>query len=356
MHKRLLAWYEANKRPLPWRGNPTPYAVWVSEIMAQQTRMAQLLPFYTRFMARFPTAEDLAEADLDGVLSAWAGMGYYARARNLHLAARIIKKKYGGGWPTTRKEWEALPGVGSYTAGAVLSIAFGQREAAVDGNVLRIYARLANDATDIASPVVKTRAALFIHNHMPETPTEISAYTQALMELGALVCVPKNPRCGACPLANECRARIKGRERELPAKTRRKPTPVVPVLVLLIISPDGRVLMRRRTEGLLRGMWVYYLAEDADKINFGRIDQNLNTASAMASLSQITALLKPMGYTCAHAGHKLNARHTFTHRVWDMACYEVRVNENHAFGDYRFLTPEEREAAARPAAMKYFEA
>jgi A/G-specific adenine glycosylase len=334
MCNELLIWFAENKRPLPWRQNPTPYAVLVSEIMAQQTRMAQLLPFYMRFMARFPTADALAKSELDEVLAVWAGMGYYARARNLHSAVKIIRAKYNDGWPTTRAEWEALPGIGAYTAGAVLAIAFGQREAAIDGNVLRLYARLENDATDIACAAAKMRATQLVHAHMPNKPGEICAYTQALMELGSLVCVPTHPKCEKCPLVYICKAYMAGCEKELPVKTKKKPSPVVDMTVLIIFSPRGRVLMRRRTEGLLKGMWVYCLTENP--------------------LADIHGYVKAMGYSVKTVYPLGEARHAFTHRVWQMTAYAVHVNEDCAVGDYRFLSPDEVDKAALPAAMRYF--
>ncbi|MCL2501083.1 MAG: A/G-specific adenine glycosylase [Defluviitaleaceae bacterium] len=353
MHRELLAWYAAEKRSFPWRDNPTPYNVWVSEVMAQQTRMAQLLPFYERFMARFPTLDNLGNCDLDEVLSVFAGMGYYARARNLHAAARIILEEYGSkrngkvpsriDWPQTREAWEALPGVGPYTAGAIMSIAFGQRETAVDGNVLRLAARLTDDDTDISTPLAKKHAADYITSLMSALPADDptlspGALTQALMELGSLICTPTNPRCEICPIPAHCRARINGRERALPVKAKKKPSPVIPVTVLLIYSPEGRVLMKRRTEGLLKGMWVYYLIEGDADVTSDLVGQKL----------------KSMGYTSAQIERKCNARHTFTHRIWDMTCYEVHIKENHAIEDYRFITPDEATKLALPAAMKYF--
>lgn len=356
--KKISEWFAANRRALPWRENPTPYTVLVSEVMAQQTRMAQLLPFYARFMARFPTLEVLAAADEDAVLAVWAGMGYYARARNLHCAARILHERQkdnensevmhdGNGefisfcWPATRAEWEALPGIGPYTAGAILSIAFGQKEAAIDGNVLRVVARLTNDDTDISTPAAKKNAETFVLSHMPEAPDDISAYTQALMELGALVCTPGVPRCGECPLVLYCGARKHNRVRELPVKAKKKQSPIIPMTVLVILSSDGRVLMHKRAEGLLRGMHVYYLIE-----------------SAALSPEEVTAHLTERGYTPTHIEPLGTFTHTFTHRVWQMTGYTVRVNTNNMvlyhFENHSFLTPDEVAQVGVPAAMRYF--
>jgi A/G-specific adenine glycosylase len=332
----LLKWYENNKRSLPWRESADVYCVMVAEIMAQQTRIAQLLPFYEKFMAKFPTLEKLAQASEDDVLTLWAGMGYYARARNLHRAAKIITES--GTLPQTRKEWESLPGIGAYTAGAILSIAQGKREVAVDGNVLRVYARLSCDATDITTPAAKKSATAFLEKIMPHTPKEISAFTQSLMELGALVCLPQHPRCEICPVATDCQAFLSQRTHQFPVKTA-KPAPALQYFTVIIaVDPHGRVLMRRRTEGLLKGMWVYYLLE-------GKLLDN-----EMLVREQI----KSMGFTPTSTEALGEATHTFTHRKWQMKAYSVTVKENRPVGDYQFLTPHDINKAALPAAMKYF--
>ena len=335
MRCQLLAWFAEHCRVLPWREKPTPYPVLVSEIMAQQTRIAQLLPFYVRFMERFPTLEALARADEADVLAVWAGMGYYARARNLHRTAQLLCEM--PDWPTTRAAWEALPGIGAYTAGAVLSIAFGQKAAAIDGNVLRVYSRLACDATDIATPIAKKNAEAYVLAHMPDAPEEVRAFSQALMELGALVCTPTNPRCGECPLAEVCEARKVGRVQELPVKAKKKASPIVPITVLLFFSPDGKVMMRRRDAGLLRGMMVYWLVEGeqlvADAVA-GYVGERGFTVRGMEALGDFS--------------------HTFTHRVWQMTGYAVQVGKCAALDGYEWLTPDEVAARGLPAAMRYF--
>ncbi|MCL2189541.1 MAG: A/G-specific adenine glycosylase [Defluviitaleaceae bacterium] len=342
MQKNLLTWYAKHKRDLPWRSNPTPYAVLISEVMAQQTRLGQLLPFYMRFMTQFPTIEALAASTEDAVLAAWAGMGYYARARNLHHTAREICEKHGGVFPQTRKEWEALSGIGAYTAGAILAIAFGQKETAIDGNVLRLYARLANDETDISTTTAKHRAAEYVSAYMPHTSDKIRAFTQALMELGALVCIPSNPRCESCPISNFCEAYKAGNERNLPVKARKKASPVIPLTVLRIFAPQGRVLMRKRTEGLLKGMWVYYLIEETPE----------KPSRTPAEITEYLA--KTRGYTVTHIEPLGEARHTFTHRVWHMHGYDVHIKENYLIADYHFISPDDMKNIALPAAMGYF--
>ncbi|MCL2364867.1 MAG: A/G-specific adenine glycosylase [Defluviitaleaceae bacterium] len=375
MKTELLCWFAAHRRSLPWRDDPTPYAVLVGEIMAQQTRLAQLLPFYERFMVRFPTIVALADAPLDDVLAIWAGMGYYARARNLHRTAQIIcnppntlandthhkpqpptpathtndnshtlpdipHTANGIHWPTTKAEWLALPGIGPYTAGAVLSIAFAQREAAVDGNILRVAARLQNDPTDIATPAAHKNATAYILHHMPHTPDTIRLFNQALMELGSLVCTPTTPRCTDCPLVGYCQAHQHDRVHLLPIKAAKKPSPRIPMTVLLIFAPDGRVLMTRRTAGLLRNMWVFHLVQ-GETLDAPAVREYLQSQGySLHKIEEIT----PLG----------TFTHTFTHRVWEMTGFAVRVNENLALTDHHFRTPDEITAGGLPSAMRYF--
>ena len=332
----LLAWYEKNKRDLPWRKNISPYGIWISEMMAQQTRIAQLLPYYARFTEKFPAVEALAAASLDEVLAVWAGLGYYARARNLHNAAKIIVNEYAGEFPETRAGWERLPGVGNYTAGAVTGIAFGAREAAVDGNVLRVYSRLNDDETDISLPAAKKAAAAFLLDTMPDLPHDISRFTQALMELGALVCVPGKPLCANCPLAQVCLSRLNGTVSERPVKTPKKPQISIDMTVLLIIDPSGKVLMRKRAENLLRGMWVFFLKEEKMTEHEAR-----ETA-------------RGLGYTVNTVVPLGSASHTFTHRKWRMDGYALFVNETRAADDYVFLSPDDARKAALPRAIQYY--
>ncbi len=217
----LLAWYEANRRDLPWRRTVDPYCIWVSEIMLQQTRVEAVIPYYQRFLARFPTALALADAPEEDVLKLWQGLGYYSRARNLHRGAQYIRDALGGSLPGTFQAWLQVPGVGRYTAGAVASIACGEAVPAVDGNVMRVAARLFARGEDIAQPRTRLLVEELVRPLIP--PGQTAAFTQALMELGACVCVP-NPRCLACPLLGQCRARAQGLEHELPVKTKKLPS------------------------------------------------------------------------------------------------------------------------------------
>nr|BCX00724.1 MAG: A/G-specific adenine glycosylase [Bacteroidota bacterium] len=250
----LLAWFARHRRPLPWRSDRDPYRIWISETLLQQTRTQQAWPYFERFLSRFPTLESLARAELDDVLKAWEGLGYYARARHLHRAAREILLRHGGRIPDRWEALRALPGVGDYTAAAVLSIAYGQDYAAVDGNVMRVLSRVLAlpDPIDRASTRRTLRA--LAQELLPRG--QAGEWNQALMELGALVCRPRKPHCASCPLQAVCRARATGRSEAYPIKGARRPVPHYTVVVGLIEDAQGRWLLARRPEGkMLGGLW-----------------------------------------------------------------------------------------------------
>ena len=234
---------------MPWRETSDPYAVWVSEVMLQQTRVDAVIPYWERWMARFPSVEALSEADLDDVLVHWQGLGYYSRARNLHRAARVVRERHGGEVPGEAEALRLLPGVGEYTAGAVASIAFGRRVPAVDGNVRRVLSRL----HDLESPGAAELRRLADDLVPADRPGD---FNQALMELGATLCTPRAPRCGECPLAEWCVARKRGVQEQRPRPKARKPVPEEDVETAVVVARDGAVLLVRRPEdGLLGGMW-----------------------------------------------------------------------------------------------------
>jgi len=247
-----MAWYGRGHRDLPWRATTDPYRIWVSEIMLQQTRAQAVIPYYERFLQRFPTAESLAAASEEQVLTLWSGLGYYTRARNLHRAARLITTA--GGFPCDYDAIRELPGIGEYTAAAVASIAFGLPHAVVDGNVLRVVARVHNDAADIASTSTKRRFREIAESWLDRRDPGL--FNQALMELGATICLPKKPLCTDCPLISDCRSRQAGTAAQLPIKLRRV-TPQRISGVLLIVRRGERVLLRQRaaTERRMAGFW-----------------------------------------------------------------------------------------------------
>ena len=254
VRSRLLAWYDQNRRDLPWRRTRDPYRILVAEYLLQRTRIASGTPYYERFLARYPTVHDLAAASLDDVLAVWEGLGFYGRARRLHDAARVIVAAHGGKVPSSFESLAALPGIGPYTAGAIASIAFGIAVPAVDGNVVRVLARLFRIREDVTSTVVRRRiveiAATLVS---PDAP---GSFNQAMMELGAMICTPTSPACDRCPLEDQCLARAAGEEREIPISADPKPARVVPVAFALI-EAKGRVLLLRREPGtLLGGLWA----------------------------------------------------------------------------------------------------
>lgn len=252
---KLLTWYHANKRTLPWRGHPSAYAVWVSEIMLQQTRVEAVIPYFEKWMRSFPTVQSLANASERDVLNAWEGLGYYSRARNLHKAAKILVDQYGGKIPQDPDELRELPGIGRYTLGAIASIAFGMDVSALDGNIRRVYARI----FDVEVPVDSSAGEKILWELAEENLPKGHAgdYNQALMDLGATICVPKNPRCLICPLMRHCKARQNGTQNQRPVKTPKKDVPHY-VHAAAVIIQRGRVLLSQRpSEGLLGGMWEF---------------------------------------------------------------------------------------------------
>ncbi len=308
----LLTWFAANKRDLPFRhadeqGHKDPYAIWISEIMAQQTQIDTLLPYYERFIHRFPNVAALAAAEEDAVLKAWEGLGYYSRARNLRKAARIIQNDYNGRFPATYADILSLPGIGPYTAGAIASIAFGLPVPAVDGNVMRVITRLADWPIDIAGGDAKKKIGAVVTDLMPQKAP--GDFNEALMELGALVCTPAAPACLLCPWRKHCRALATGHAESLPVKTKKVRHRTLSVAVALVTDRHGRLLIEKRPDGgLLGGLWGLPIVE-ADN----------GAAPLDAALS--ARLNRPM------QGHYLGeAKHVFTHRTWRMRVYHYTAD------------------------------
>lgn len=256
----LIGWFEMEMRDLPWRKDQDPYKVWVSEVMLQQTRVDTVIPYFTRFLEKFPTIEALAKADEDQVLKAWEGLGYYSRVRNLQSAVKEVHENYEGKVPDEPKEISSLKGVGPYTAGAILSIAYGKPEPAVDGNVMRVLSRILLIWEDIAKPSTRKvfeEAVRALISH--ENP---SYFNQALMELGALICTPTSPSCLLCPVREHCQAFEAGAQTELPIKTKKKKQRPVELVSAVLRDKDGRVLIRKRPgTGLLANLWEFPSAE-----------------------------------------------------------------------------------------------
>ena len=302
----LLAWYRENARDLPWRRTADPYRIWVSEIMLQQTRVAAVLGYYARFLEAFPSVEALAAAPEERLMKLWEGLGYYSRARNLHKAAKLVAER--GSFPDTFQGLLALPGVGEYTAGAIASAAFGLREAAVDGNVLRIFTRLTDCHDDIADPRVKRSVRDALQAVIPEKTGDIRIFNQATMELGATVCVPGgSPRCEDCPVRDLCLGRSRGTAETLPVKRAKKERRVEEKTVFLLLR-QGRVALRKRPDtGLLAGLWEFPNAE-------GTLDEPAagQTVAAWG--------LAPRAWRS-----RLSAKHIFTHVEWHMTGYALEA-------------------------------
>ena len=328
---RLLDWYRANKRDLPWRHTRDPYCIWVSEIMLQQTRVAAVLGYYARFLEALPTVEALATAPEEQLMKLWEGLGYYSRARNLQKAARVIVER--GAFPDTYDELMKLPGVGDYTASAVAAIAFGKAEPAVDGNVLRVVTRLTDCHDDIAAPATKKAVRSALQAVMPAEEEAIRIFNQSVMELGATLCGPNGaPKCGECPVADLCFGRRNGTAESLPVKAPKAARRVEEKTVFLLMR-EGRIALRKRPDtGLLAGLWEFPSVEGA-----------LDEAAASAAVAEWE--LEPLDWK-----RKLTAKHIFTHVEWHMTGYTLEVR-GEGPPEFRWVDAEELEECAVPSAF-----
>ena len=329
----ILPWYRENKRPLPWRQDKEPYHIWLSEIMLQQTRVEAVKGYYTRFLEALPTIHALASCDDDLLHKLWEGLGYYSRVRNLKKAAQTILLQHNGLFPTTYEEVIALPGIGEYTAGAICSIAYDLPTPAVDGNVLRVITRLAEDPTPIDLPAYKTavRQAL-----SAIYPSDAGDFTQGLMELGATVCGPnRKPDCERCPCHTFCRSARNGTTEQFPVKLPKKPRKVQEMTVL-ILSCDGRyALQKRPNKGLLAGLW-----------QFPNVPGHLDAQAALDAVEQ-------MGLKPRQLLRQVKRSHIFTHIQWDMVGTYLEVTAPE--GDFTWLSGAQINAnAALPTAFRQF--
>lgn len=303
---QLLTWYDENKRDLPWRNTQDPYHIWVSEIMLQQTRVETVIPYFENFIERFPTLDALAEADEEDVLKAWEGLGYYSRARNLQAAVREVKESYGGVVPNHEEDIATLKGVGPYTAGAILSIAYGKPVPAVDGNVMRVLSRVLLVYDDISK--VKTRKMFesAVRKLIPNNAA--SNFNQALMELGATVCTPKSPGCLLCPVRSECRSFYEGVQAELPVKAKKKRPKLVPIAVAVLENANGQFLITKRpNEGLLANLWEF---------------PNCEVDSKQQSKKQLEQFFKKSWGIHVDFKEKIfEFEHIFSHLIWELDVY-----------------------------------
>ena len=302
----LLKWFKDHKRRLPWRESPTPYHVWVSEIMLQQTQVKTVIPYYLSFIERFPTIYDLAMADETEVLKAWEGLGYYSRARNLHQSAKIIMAQFGGIFPSQYEDILQLKGIGTYTAGAILSMAFGKKYPAVDGNIMRVMSRVLYMTDDIALSKTKRKFEQLMNEIVPDE--DPGAFNQSLMDLGAMVCTPKSIKCEQCPVRAYCRGFQLNHQHELPVKSKRSKPQTVSLITLIVQDDQGRfLLMRRPSEGLLGGLW--------ELIQFEAMDIEEVKGQPLFISFEDWTIERDLG----------EAIHHFSHRVWMMHVYWVRA-------------------------------
>ncbi len=300
---RIGDWYASSRRVLPWREDPTPYRVWISEIMLQQTRIEAVIPYYSRFLAELPDVAALAAVEEDRLLKLWEGLGYYSRARNLKKAAQLVMRDFGGELPRTAAELRSLPGIGDYTAGAVASIACGQSEPAVDGNVLRVLARLLESEDDILASGTKKAMTKLLREHYPSGEAA-ALTTEGLMELGETVCIPNGaPKCALCPLRQLCRAAGHGRAERYPVKSPPRPRRVEERTVLLLRCGDHWAIRQREKKGLLAGLWEF-------PNELGRPGE----AELRARFPQALSLAP-----CAEA------KHVFTHVEWHMRGWRIEL-------------------------------
>lgn len=306
--KPLILWYNQNARLLPWRGSVDPYRVWVSEIMLQQTRVEAVIGYFERFVSALPDVWALAACPEDRLLKLWEGLGYYSRARNLQKAARVICRDYGGELPNTANALQKLPGIGDYTAGAIASIAFGEAEPAVDGNVLRVFARLALLEEDILKTNVRRRVREELRHIYPEPDGTWGILNQAFMDLGSGICrANASPKCGDCPLAELCLAHRTGREEEFPVRENRTKKRDEERTVFLVRDGEKVAVTRRPPEGLLAGLYEFPNC-------LGHLEPE-----------QAVDYLLERGFSVQSVTPLADARHVFSHLIWRMRGYELRI-------------------------------
>jgi len=329
----LIDWYEREKRDLPWRKSQDPYRVWVSEIMLQQTRVDTVIPYYQRFMEKFPTIEALANADEDDVLKAWEGLGYYSRARNLQAAVREVHESYNGVVPDNPKELGKLKGIGPYTKGAILSIAYNIPEPAVDGNVMRVLSRILSIWDDIAKP--KTRKVFEEAVYYLISKENPSSFNQALMELGAMVCTPTSPSCLLCPVREHCAAFSEGVQAELPVKTKAKANKKVQMAAVVLKKEDRYYIHKRPPKGLLANLWEFPNCETHP----GIVTQKQQLAQFLQSEYKMDVQINELVGTIEHV---------FSHLTWHISVFVGVVIDDSNMEHLQSVTEQELENFAFP--------
>ncbi|MFC7373628.1 A/G-specific adenine glycosylase [Fictibacillus iocasae] len=335
--QNLLTWYKENHRKLPWRESRDPYRIWVSEIMLQQTRVDTVIPYYNNFIEKFPELKDLAEAEPEQVMKAWEGLGYYSRVMNLQTAVKEVRERFDGIVPRTPEGISSLKGVGPYTAGAVLSIAYGVPEPAVDGNVMRVLSRILLIDEDIAKP--KTRKTFEKAVRELISHEDPSSFNQALMELGAIICTPRSPACLVCPVQNECRAFAEGRQQELPVKTKKTKVKTVNMSAVIAYDEAGRLIIHKRPEtGLLATLW-----------EFPNVEANAVSDTARSNEAQ-AYIYEQSGAEISIKGKIGYIEHVFSHLKWKIDVWEAEIKKlpDELPEDWRLLSVEDTEKLAFP--------
>ncbi|MBO4881052.1 MAG: A/G-specific adenine glycosylase [Firmicutes bacterium] len=329
----ITAWYAQHKRDLPWRKGRDPYRIWISEIMLQQTRIEAVIPYYERFLRELPDVKALSEVPDDRLMKLWEGLGYYSRARNLKKAAQTVMEQYGGEMPRTAETLRKLPGIGDYTAGSIASIAFGEPEPAVDGNVMRVMMRLLACKDDIMEQKNRRAVTQMLRDVYP-CGEDAALLTEGLMELGERICIPNGmPLCGACPAADSCRAHVEGREQDYPVRSAKKDRRIEEKTVLLLRCNGRYALQKRPAKGLLAGLWGFPMA-----------DGHLPEAEVGKQVSDLDPVsITPLG----------KSKHIFTHIEWHMTGYLVECKKDSP--DYLWVLKDEAEAEySIPTAFKFY--
>ncbi len=334
--RTLIDWYVKNKRDLPWRKTKDPYRIWVSEIMLQQTKVETVIHYYEKFMENYPTIFHLAEADEQKVLKDWEGLGYYQRARNLHEAVKEVVETYGGEVPQDPNDLAKLKGIGPYTKGAILSIAFGQPEPAVDGNVMRVFSRLLNIDDNILEQKTRRRFEAIVREVIAKD--DPSSFNQGLMDLGATICIPRTPRCEVCPVQPYCRAYLEGKQHELPNRKKKAKHRTKQFVAVCLVNEKGEIAIEQREhKGLLASMWQFPMFEKDD----------------VKKQPLVELFEKKYGMKIAITEKLGNVKHVFSHLTWEIVVHKASLEEHLPEGRHSLRFVSEKELGHFPIATAH---
>ncbi len=311
----LLLWFQVNKRDLPWRENRNPYYVWISEIMLQQTRVVAVIPYFKRFIKKYPSVEDLARASLKDIYKAWEGLGYYSRAANIHSSANTIVEEYGGNFPLEHKQLLALKGIGEYTAGAIMSLAYNEYYPAVDGNVLRVISRLIGSEQNILDKSFKDMTKNYLQISNPKGHAR--DFTEALMELGALICDPVYPKCTKCPLVNDCIAYKEEKQSKIPVRIKRQTVKTLKMSTFIIECHSEVLLQKRSNESMMKNLFGY---------------PTVNVFSKTGAQKEIKRILTSLGIQRKFSFQQIGiVSHEYSHQKWNSKVYFVEIMDKKSY-------------------------